>query len=496
MPKTPHHLAALTFVESHEIKAKSWSPFVMKTFLTVPCALAGLLSATALFAQTPVNQYQPATYRPGATYFAEPPAPAKLWGQPTTNVSYSKNQDSALEPIPGDKSYLDALEGKGQAPEAKPAELPPPAMPSLDGTPIDSSFSSSCCEGNYSGPGTAVYGDCCVPCSQWFAYGGGLIMNRDLEKEVWLSNDSLDYSRQLMGTHDAGMDWTGGYEVRLGKYFAASGWAVEGRFWALRDTTDFSITNAGLAGQLDTPLDVNFQGLSYDNGVSLQNATAYFNNAMIHRLRRSSDFYNVELNFFQNPNLYACTSGASNFSVGVLGGLRYFRFAEGMSFSSDTVDTVFDGNPNEINYNIDVANNLIGPQVGFLGSLNHGAWNVSLGTKLGLYGNAITHHSQVYGSAGNAIVDNVASPNNGREFDLNGSRSRISFLGELDLSTSYRLFQNFTITGGYRAVAVSGVALSADQIPQNFEDFAIIEHTQAASDLILHGAYFGAEFVW
>ncbi len=461
----------------------------MKTFLTVPGVLAGLLSATSLFAQAPGDNYQLSAYRPGATYYAEPAAPAKLWGQPTSNVSYNKKQDASLEPVPSDKAYLDALEGK-------PGDVAPPAMPSLDGTPT---LDSSCCNSgatNYDCLGGDVYGDCCVPCSQWFAYGGGLIMNRDLEKEVWLSNDSGDYARQVMGTHDAGMDWTGGYEVRLGKYFAGSGWAWEGRFWALRDTTEFSVTNAGFAGQLDTPLDVNFQGLSYNNGMALQNATAYFDNAMIHRLRRSSDFYNVELNLFQNPNMYAYTSGQSSFSIGVLGGIRYFRFSEAMSFSSDTVDTVFDGNPNEINYNINVANNLIGPQIGFLGNLNHGAWNFQLGTKFGVFGNAVSQHSQVFGSAGNAIIDNNLSPNNGREFDLSGSRGRVSMLGEIDASLNYRLFQNFTLTGGYRAVAVSGVALSADQIPQNFEDYAIIEHVQASSDLILHGAYFGGQLVW
>lgn len=458
----------------------------MKMFLTVPSVLAGLLSATSLFAQAPGNNYQLSAYRPGATYYAEPVAPAKLWGQPASNISYNNKQDASLEPIPSDKAYLDALEGKPNA-------TTPPKMPSLDGSSLDGACCNSgatsydCCD---------VYSDCCAPCSQWFAYGGGLIMNRDLEKEVWLSNDSGDFSRQIMGTHDAGMDWTGGYEVRLGKYFAASGCAWEGRFWALRDSTEYSVTNAGLAGQLDTPLSVNFQGLSYNNGTALQNATAYFDNAMIHRLRRSSDFYNIELNVFQNPNMYAYSCGQSAFSIGVLGGIRYFRFTEQMSFSSDTVDTVFDGNPNEINYDINVANNLIGPQIGFLGNLNHGAWNFQVGTKFGVFGNAVSQHSQVYGSAGNAIIDNALSPNNGREFDISGSRGRVSFLGELDANINYRLFQNFTLTAGYRAVAISGVALSADQIPQNFEDFAIIEHTQASSDLILHGAYFGGQLVW
>lgn len=453
----------------------------MKTFLLVPGALAGLLSASALFAQSPGDMYQPSAYRPGATYYAEPSAPAKLWSQPTSNVSYKP--DASLEPLQGDKAYMDALEGK-------PEELSAPSIPSTSHSIMST---GDCSTGECYDD---CFAECCMPCTTWFAYGGGLIMNRDLEREVWLSYDTGDYSRQVMGTHDAGMDWTGGYEVRLGRYTGCGAWAWEGVFWSLRDTTEFSVTNAGLTGQLNTPLEDPFQGLSYDDGSGLANLDDFFNNAQIHRLRRSSDFYNVELNLFQDPTMFACNTGHHSFSVGMLGGIRYFRFSEGMSFSSDPTNTVFDGAADEVNYNIDVANNLIGPQIGFIGNMTHGKWNVHLGSKLGLFGNIITHESRIYGAAGNAVVDNALSPNDGQEFDIDASRSRVSFLGELDLGVDYRMLQCFTVSGGYRAVAVTGVALSADQIPQNFEDFAIIESTQASSDLILHGAYFGGEFVW
>ncbi|GAA4432794.1 BBP7 family outer membrane beta-barrel protein [Bremerella cremea] len=459
----------------------------MKTFLIVPGALAGLLSASALFAQAPGNPYQPSAYRPGATYYAEPSAPAKLWSQPTQPVSYKP--EAALEPVQGDKAYMDALEGKHQ-----PA---PSVMDSMG--PASSPYSpSDCltgdCNSGYPSLG-AVYGDCCQPCSRWFAYGGALIMNRDLEKEVWLSYDTGDIGRQVMGSHDAGMDWSGGYEVRLGKYLGASNWAVEGVFWAVRDSTEFTVTNNEVTGSLNTVLEDAFHSLSYNNG-GISNVSSYFNNALSHRLRRTSDFYNLELNLFQDPTLYSCNTGCTSFSVGVLGGIRYFRFSESMSYSADTIDYAYTGEVNEINYNVDVSNNLIGPQVGFIGNLSHGRWNVHLGSKLGIYGNIATQDSEMFGAAGYAFVNDPASPNDGREFNLSSSRGRVSFLGELDLGLDYKLFDCFTLSGGYRAVAVSGVALSADQIPQNFEDYAIINHVQASSDVILHGAYFGGQFVW
>ncbi len=459
----------------------------MKTFLSVPGALAGLLSASALFAQSPGDIYQSQAYRPGATYYAEPTAPAKLWSQPTSNVSYKP--EASLEPIQGDKAYMDALEGK-------PEDLGPPTMPGMEQSILSS---GDCSTGNCSSGGMYggdVYADVCMPCNRWFAYGGALIMNRDLEKEVWLSYDDADYGRQVMGTHDAGMDWSGGYEVRLGKYTGCGTWAWEGVFWAIRDTTEFQVNNTQVTGNLNTVLEDAFQGLSYDSGSGLSNIDNYFNNALNHRLRRTSDFYNVELNLFQDPTMFTCNSGCNSFSVGVLGGVRYFRFAESLSFSADTVDYSYTGQVDEMNYDIDVSNNLIGPQIGFIGNWTHGCWNVHLGSKLGIYGNIVTQDSELYGANGYAVVDNALSPNNGQEFNLNSSRSRVTFLGELDLGVDYKVFDCLTFSGGYRALAVSGVGLAADQIPQNFEDFAVITDVQASSDLILHGAYFGGEFVW
>ncbi|MBI1248454.1 BBP7 family outer membrane beta-barrel protein [bacterium] len=460
----------------------------MKTFLLFSGALAGLLSASALFAQSPGNPYQPSAYRPGATYFAEPSAPAKLWSQPTQNVSYKP--DANLEPVqPGDKAYMDALEGKGSAPSV---------MDSMNhSAPSGDCLTGDCYGNSYPGMGADCnYSQCLMPCSRWFAYGGALIMNRDLEKEQWLSYDDANIGARVMGTHNAGMNWTGGYEVRLGRYVGCGNWAVEGVFWSLNNHTQYQVTNNDISGNLNSVLEDQFHSLSYNNGTALQNVTSYFNNALVHRLRRTSTFYNLELNLFQNTNMLAYNCGGTNVSFGMLGGIRYFRFAEALSYSASTAGYTFTGNPDEINYNVNVTNNLIGPQIGFLGNLNHGRWGVRIGSKMGIFGNVATQNSAMFGSQGYAIVNDVNSPNNGKELNLSSSRGRVSLLGELDLGLNYRVFNGFTLTGGYRAVAISGVALSADQIPQNFEDYGIINYVQASGDLILHGAYFGGQYVW
>ena len=133
-----------------------------------------------------------------------------------------------------------------------------------------------------------------------------------------------------------------------------------------------------LTGSLDTPLDANFQGLSYNDGGGIQNLTAYYNDAEIHRLRRSYEFHNVEMNFFQDPNFYTGYGCGCNFRLGMVAGLRYIKFNDGMIFSTDTTDQVFDGDATELHYDIDADNNLYGGQLGFLGQLDHG--------HLGFYG--------------------------------------------------------------------------------------------------------------
>lgn len=460
----------------------------MKTLFSVPGALAGLLGASALFAQGPGDPYQLSTYRPGATYYAQPSAAPQAWPLPGSNVSFSPEGQAAVEQNNGDQEYLDALEGRGAG------ELAPPTIPQLD-QPLP--ISADCAENDTCGTYDMIGEDYfCQPCHQWFVYGGGLIMNRNRENELWLSYDSGDYGRRLPGSYGASMDWTGGYEIRLGRRIGMSNWNWEAAFWAVRDKGESSVTNSGLTGNLNTPLEHNFQGLSYNPGGGLQNLDDFFNDAEIHRLQRSFDFYNVELNLFQDPTLFAYHTGHHNFSVGALGGIRFFRFSEGMTFSADTTDAAFNGDATEVHYGIDVDNNLIGPQVGFIGNWNYGRWNTHLGTKLGLYGNHIKHRSRVYGSEGTAVINNALSPNNGREYDVNATRGRVSFLGEFDLGTTYQVTQRFSLTGGYRVVAVTGVALSTEQVPQNFEDLEIVHSTPSNGDVILHGAYFGGEFVW
>jgi hypothetical protein len=52
------------------------------------------------------------------------------------------------------------------------------------------------------------------------------------------------------------------------------------------------------------------------------------------------------------------------------------------------------------------------------------------------------------------------------------------------------------VFGGYRAMAIAGVALSEQQIPRFISDAASIQNIDSNGHVILHGAFAGVEYHW
>ncbi|MCA9163186.1 MAG: hypothetical protein KDA62_09410, partial [Planctomycetales bacterium] len=142
-----------------------------------------------------------------------------------------------------------------------------------------------------------------------------------------------------------------------------------------------------------------------------------------------------------------------------------------------------------------VKNHLIGFQLG--GGAN---WCVSDrfslrgNTKVGVYGNHISHHSCVGTAQEYAIVNDPGQANDGHAFMIRSSLNDVAFVGEIDLGFNYQFSCHWSAYGGYRAVAVTGVALTADQIPMDFADIHGVEEINSNGALVLHGAYAGLMF--
>jgi hypothetical protein len=115
--------------------------------------------------------------------------------------------------------------------------------------------------------------------------------------------------------------------------------------------------------------------------------------------------------------------------------------------------------------------------------------------KFGLYGNHITHHSQVLRGDGTyATVNN--GPYEDEEFNIRSTKNDVAFVGEARLGFNYQFSEHWRASAAYRAVALTGVALAPNQIPDSFGDLGSVADIDSNGSLILHGAQFGLEFLY
>jgi len=328
----------------------------------------------------------------------------------------------------------------------------------------------------------------------WFGSVAGLIMNRDDENPVFFSFDTVDESEQLMKSRQG--EWGYGYDVRIGRTICSCAFAWEAVYWGV--FTGMSEQNLYAADMVDNLYSTyDFGWLTYDNGVDPPTeVNNFYDGAQRHRLRRDWEVHNLELNLWHMPFFVFNDCDRGNAHFGCTVGFRYFSFDEYLQFATDQTGTVFGVDPeDELFYNIDVDNDLIGIQIGARGDY-HLRRNLEFhaGMKAGLYNNHISHVSQIVGSNGAAYVG--GGPNVGQVFDVHSNKNDVALLGELELGVTWRITPRFSAIGGYRAVAVTGVALTTNQIPYNFAGINDVEDIDSNGSLILHGGYFGGQFIW
>ena len=274
------------------------------------------------------------------------------------------------------------------------------------------------------------------------------------------------------------------FDLRFGKYFNCGQNAIQAVYWGLFPETGTTITTTDGITQLDAIL--NFSQLDYNGGA----ANLLTDDAQMHVLFRDNEFHNVEVNLLQFVGGGSGVWGPLSYNF--LAGVRYFKFRDNLLFVADTIDRQVTGAAEEVNYQIDLDNNLIGFQIGTEGSYcASNRLSFDFGTKIGVFGNHVEHLSWIGGSAGTAVINN--GPNLGREFVVNNSKNDVAFLAELDLGANYCINDCWSLIGGYRAVAVTGVALPTNQIYPDLRGIQDVEQVASNGSLILHGGYFGVE---
>lgn len=235
------------------------------------------------------------------------------------------------------------------------------------------------------------------------------------------------------------------------------------------------------------------------------------------RVRTNFDAQNLELNIVRFPICdMGCAAGScgsydacgcepqycSTFSMYGSCGARYFRvddeFLYATEFGSYTGGVIDQGayngfsydNSNELFYNVDVENHLVGAQVGW--SMNYCVacrWNFFCNSNFGLYNNHINHYQRLW-SGGDGTVRFVQT---GETMSVRSNKDDIAFLGELRLGGSYDISCNWRAVAAYRAVAVAGLATSTDQIPDEFTNSEYVAIIDSDNSMIIHGLQLGAE---
>jgi hypothetical protein len=331
---------------------------------------------------------------------------------------------------------------------------------------------SGCCAPSYGGLcGAGGCGPCGGCRSPWFGSLAGLYMTRDRGNKLFTTYETNNNVNQLQHSQQADADWAGGWQGTFGRCFGCQK-AIEVTYWGL-DELDGDASIRSQANLLSTPLDLELVQIGADL------AADFFDNAREHRIRRTNEIHNLEINLLQVGLL---ADSCNRFRLSCLAGVRYLKFDENLLFGTVSGGNEFGsaGGINEAYLNVDVENNLVGFQIGGQGEYFLGPrFGLFGGTKLGVYGNHVDHRSQLYRG------DGLSS------FDIVSDKNDVALLGELSFGGRYYLSQRWSIFGGYRAIGVSGVALADTQVPFFLIDRAEFEDVDTNGSLILHGAFAG-----
>ena len=343
---------------------------------------------------------------------------------------------------------------------------------------------SDCCDNNWISPWCGPNCNC-----GWFGSVGGMVLNRDNANGFWTSFQSTNNANQIMKTTDAETDWRGGWFVSFGKWFEGCDpcntcgprCGIEAVYFS---TSPFSGSASVFAADpanndwVSSTIDMNdqFGPIEFPDGNEVDD---YFDNSLSQTITRRDYIQNVEINLlsqYWQPNAHC--------QVTWLAGVRWFRFNEDLLYSAVAGASTPTGS-NQAFMSFDTNNDLVGFQLGARCD-----WYVTqrfslfVTPKFGFYGNHIQTENRVYNGDGSTL------------YNFSQDTTGVSFLGELDLGASWQLTQHWRAFGGYRAIALTGVALSDNQIPHFLAAADELQTINRNGSLIVHGAFMGAEFCY
>lgn len=326
------------------------------------------------------------------------------------------------------------------------------------------------CDPQVYDPGVSYFDPGVPSCGPWFASVSGLIMTRDVPNNVPLAYIGADpHGPSTLNTEQAGFDWSGGVEAKLGR-MVSDRWAMEVVYWWL-DPSNGYLSQRSLANDINSHLDMS--NVLYD-GFPLSNI---YENSREQRVFRMNQFQNLEINLLQQALV---VDPQSRWGMAYFMGARYFKYREILEYYAVQANSEFSDNDmtTQSGYHIRMRNSLIGWQVGARGHLYLGERLRLFATpRAGIFANAISMDQDL------CMV-----------IRLNNTKTDVTLLGQLDFGASYQLFRCCSIFGSYRVMGIAGVANADDQIPRSFDSLPDLAQINSSGSIILHGWNMGVQF--
>jgi hypothetical protein len=358
------------------------------------------------------------------------------------------------------------------------------APATLNGSCQSSFGQAVCAPGSECAPAPAV---ACFE-ANWFVSARGLMMGRNGTNRLWTTYESNNNPNQMMNS-DLDMGWSGGGEIRFGRWFCCGTVGVESVYWTLDPMNAWASAGFSDGRTVGTPLLVN--DIEFNDGVNPPvNGTALFDGARRHSLHRVNEFQNVEVNMlFSQPE----TMCEGLLDVDVFAGARYFRFYDSLRFASLAGGGTWGGSGTDEAYlNDRVINNLVGAQLGCNVNYLLG-YNLRLffNPSIGAYNNHIQNLFELYRGDGVVATPTAASGMQAYSYPVNSHKDVLAFLTQIDLGLDWQFAPNWNAYIGYRVLIATGIGNADAQIPPYVVDIPEIADIDYNGELILHGAFAG-----
>jgi len=185
-----------------------------------------------------------------------------------------------------------------------------------------------------------------------------------------------------------------------------------------------------------------------------------------------------------------CEDDCLGFSMYGSCGVRYFHVADNLLYGSES--EVYNsgawGPDSWLNNNVEVKNDLIGPQVGWTSDYCWHRWNLFCNSTFGIFDNHQSVWQWMRDENGN-----YAHYQDGSNMNVRSNKDSVAFLGELRVGTAYDFTCHWRGVIAYRALAITGVATSSDQLSNLNTDQATTGLINSDNSIIIHGVEVGAE---